>query len=139
MPHERVYLLESERGNESAARKLHPDPVILAELRAVLAPHPGGLRRWSVMRAIRKDRERAGQDIPQSFEADVERTFRRFCADPAKKHGGGASRDALFFRPSEKAGEVWAILRDRVSQWCDAEFANAENAVAMAGSQAADE
>ena len=68
------------------------------------------------MRAIRKDRERTGQDIPQNFEAEVERTFRRFCADADKKHRGGASEDALFFRPSEKAGEVWAILPDRASR-----------------------
>ena len=115
MTHDRVDLFEPELGNEFAARKLRPDPVILDELLAVLAAHPPGLRRWSVMRAIRKDRERTGRDIPQNFEAEVERTFRRFCADADKKHGGGASRDALFFRPSEKAGEVWAILPDRAS------------------------
>jgi hypothetical protein len=72
------------------------------------------------MRAIRKDRERAGQDIPQNFEAEVERMFRRFCADAdAAKRGGGAAKDALFFRPAEKAGEVWAILEDRAHSWLD--------------------
>jgi len=49
----------------------------LAELIKVLAPHPGGLRRWSVMRGIRKDRESAVRDIPQKFEDDVERTLPR--------------------------------------------------------------
>jgi hypothetical protein len=115
MPHDRVDLFEPELGNELAARKLRTDPVILDELRAVLAAHPHGLRRWSVMRAIRKDRERTGRDIPQNFEAEVERTFRRFCADVDTKHRGGAAEDTRFFRPSEKAGEVWAILPDRAS------------------------
>ena len=114
MPHDRVDLLESQRSKEPVSRK-SPDPVILTELRAVLAAHPGGLRRWSVMRAIRKERERTGKDIPHSFEADVERTFRRFCADADKKHGGEAAAETFFFRPAEKAGEVWAILRDHIS------------------------
>jgi hypothetical protein len=117
MSHGHVDLFEPEQGSGLAARKLRSDHVILAELSAVLVRHPGGLRRWSVMRAIRKERERTGQDIPQNFEAEVERTFRRFCADVDAKTGGGAAKDALFFRPSEKAGEVWAILRDRASSW----------------------
>jgi hypothetical protein len=115
MPLNRVDMFEPELGNELAARKLRTDLAILDELRAVLAAHPPGLRRWSVMRAIREDRERTGRDIPQNFEAEVERTFRRFCAGAYKKHGGGISGDALFCRPSEKAGEVWAILPDRAS------------------------
>jgi hypothetical protein len=115
MLRDRVNLFEPERGSELAARKLRTDAVILDELRTVLAAHPGGLRRWSVMQAIRKNRDLAGQDIPHNFEAGVERMFRRFCADADKKHGGGTSRDALFFRPPEKTGEVWAILPDRAS------------------------
>ena len=34
-----------------------PYPTIVEELIAALAPHPRGLRRWSVMRVIRKSRE----------------------------------------------------------------------------------
>jgi len=117
---DRVALFEPEQGTDLATRKLRSDHLIVSELTRVLAPHPGGLRRWSVMRAIRKDRERAGQDIPQNFEAEVERMFRRFCADAdAAKRGGGAAKDALFFRPAEKAGEVWAILEDRAHSWLD--------------------
>ena len=121
MRHDRVNLFEPERENDLAARKFPTDGVILDELRTVLAAHPGGLRRWSVMRAMRKNRDLTGQDIPQNFEAEVERMFRRFCADADKKHGAGASRDALFFRPSGKAGEVWAILQDRASSWSNQE------------------
>ena len=119
MLHDRVNLFEPQRDSELVTRKSRTDAVILDELRTVLAAHPGGLRRWSVMQAIRKNRDRTGQDIPQNLEAEVERMFRRFCADAYKKHGGGISRDALFCRPSEKAGEVWAILPD-----CDAPWRN---------------
>ena len=82
-----------------------PRPIIVEELVAALAPHPGGLRRWSVMRAIRKNREAFAREIPLKLEADVERAFRRFCRDD----GMGASGTPLFFRPAEKAGEVWAL------------------------------
>jgi hypothetical protein len=86
---------------------------ILAEIIAALAPHPGGLRRWSVMRAIRRKREAVSRDIPLKFEADVERIFRQFCsdiADPGMRRT--AAGEALFYRPKEKAGEVWALHRD---------------------------
>ena len=80
-------------------------PTIVEELVAALAPHPGGLRRWSVMRAIRKSREAVSREIPLKLEADVERAFRQFC----RNDGARASGTALFCRPAEKAGEVWAL------------------------------
>ncbi len=76
------------------------DPTIIDELVAVLAPHPAGLRRWSVMNAIRKQRQASGRDVPLKMEADIERAFRSGCT-PA--------RTARFRRPSETAGEVWAL------------------------------
>ncbi len=82
-----------------------PRATLVEELVAALAPHPGGLRRWSVMRAIRKGREAAFREIPLKLEADVERTFRQFCSGD----GVRASGTALFCRPAEKAGEVWAL------------------------------
>ena len=82
-----------------------PRPTIVEELVAALAPHPGGLRRWSVMRAIRKSREAVAREIPLKLEADVERAFRQFCRDDGMR----ASGTALFCRPAEKAGEVWAL------------------------------
>jgi len=82
-----------------------PRPTIVEELVAALAPHPKGLRRWSVMRAIRKSREAVSREIPLKLESDVERTFRQFCRDD----GTRASGTALFCRPAEKAGEVWAL------------------------------
>jgi len=117
MPHDRVDLFKPEPGNASAAVKSRSDAVILAELRAVLSAHPDGLRRWSVMQAIRKGRSHTGHAIPQNFEAEVERTFRRFCAHAMTKHSDAPSKDAFFFRPAEKAGEVWALLRDRAPSW----------------------
>ena len=80
-------------------------PTIVEELIAALAPHPKGLRRWSVMRAIRKGREAVAREIPLKLECDVERAFRQFC----RGDGVRASDTALFYRPAEKAGEVWAL------------------------------
>jgi hypothetical protein len=118
----RVEPLEAEQGADVAARKLRADQPILYELIKVLVPHPGGLRRWSVMRAIRNERERASRDISQKFEDEVERTFRRFCADTdgAKTRICDAT-EALFYRPREKAGEVWAIYPERAKAWLDTE------------------
>jgi hypothetical protein len=82
-----------------------PRPTIVEELVAALAPHPGGLRRWSVMRAIRKSREAVAREIPLKLEADVERAFRQFC----RNDGMRAPGTVLFCRPVEKAGEVWAL------------------------------
>jgi len=80
-------------------------PTIVEELVAALTPHPGGLRRWSVMRVIRTNREAMAREIPLKLEADVERAFRQFC----RGDGIRASGTALFCRPAEKAGEVWAL------------------------------
>jgi hypothetical protein len=88
-----------------------PRPTIVEELVAALAPHPAGLRRWSVMRAIRKNREAVSREIPLKLEADVERAFRQFC----RNDGMRASGTALFCRPAEKAGEVWALDTSQAS------------------------
>ena len=81
---------------------------ILGELIIALKPHPRGLRRWSVMRVMRENRRRLARDIPQKFEDDVERVFRRFCAGDVEA-GGATSETAPFYRPRETAGEVWAL------------------------------
>ena len=83
-------------------------PTIVEELVAALTPHPKGLRRWSVMRAIRQSREARSREIPLKMEADVERAFRRFCRGDDMR----ASSTTLFCRPAEKAGEVWALDAD---------------------------
>jgi len=83
---------------------------ILGELIAVLKPHPRGLRRWSVMRAIRADRNRASRDIPLKFESDVESVFRKFSAAAIDAHARiCAVEEAPFCRPHNTAGEVWAL------------------------------
>jgi hypothetical protein len=81
---------------------------ILSELIAVLKPHARGLRRWSVMRAMRENRMRQSRDIPQKFEDDIERIFRRFCAEDTG-WGIHPAKNAPFYRPRETAGEVWAL------------------------------
>ena len=96
------------------------DRTILDELIKVLTPYPSGLRRWSVMQAIRKDREHAAREITLKFEDEIERIFRRFCADEKLSKGIACSpEDTLFYRPKEKAGEVWAIYPDRVRAWLE--------------------
>lgn len=104
-----------EQPTALAAAPQHSERPLALEIIKVLAPHPKGLRRWSVMRAIRNNRSLAAQDIPQKLEADVERVFRRYCAG-TDANKGSAYR-ALFFRPTEKAGEVWAAYPDRVKAW----------------------
>lgn len=102
------------QGADTDAHRTRSDQGILSELIKVLSPHPSGLRRWSVMRAIRKDREKADRDIPQKFEDEIERTFRRYCADADSfKTRGCAPEQAVFYRPKDKAGEVWAVLPER--------------------------
>jgi len=98
-----------------AASPLQSEHPLALEIIKVLAPHPRGLRRWSVMRAIRNNRSLAAQEIPQKLEADIERVFRRFCAGTDANKG--SAHHPLFFRPEEKAGEVWAAYPDRVKDW----------------------
>lgn len=85
---------------------------ILTELIAVLKPHARGLRRWSVMKAMRDNRKRKSRDIPHKFEDDIERVFRRFCAD-APRPLSAANENAPFYRPLDTAGEVWAMHPER--------------------------
>jgi len=87
-------------------------PTLLGELITVLRPHARGLRRWSVMRAMRDNRKRQSRDIPQKFEEDIERIFRRFCAEDTATRICPAE-SAPFYRPRETAGEVWALHPER--------------------------
>ena len=92
----------------------------VANIIRALLPHPKGLRRWSVMRAIRNDLHNAARDIPHKLEDDVERAFRHYCASGNGKTVTGApSGHALFFRPAETAGEVWAVFADRAAAWLE--------------------
>jgi hypothetical protein len=81
------------------------DRTLLIDLIAVLQAHPKGLRRWSVMRAMRTRRERAGHDVTLKFEDEIERLFRDFCAAEPPIDGDVKP----FFRPKETAGEVWSV------------------------------
>lgn len=107
----RSYQSEAERGD-------------LLDLIQVLMPHPGGLRRWSIMRAIRSRREKGGQEISLKLEDEIERVFRKSCAgEPLPKGAKGrcAPEGALFHRPKEKTGEVWAVNLHCARAWLKAE------------------
>ncbi len=108
---------EGRTGHDSGPGLRGPqvEPSILSELVAVLAPHPGGLRRWSVMRAIRENRGRSARTTSLKFEIEVERVFRSSCSNC-----GDMTRNpqtALFYRPEGKAGEVWAVHAERAKAW----------------------
>lgn len=100
--------LDFELASGTASARARSDHAILHELIKVLSLHRTGLRRSSVMRAIRNDR--GSREVPQKFEDDVERVFRTHCGNPTDKFRSG---NRLFFRPPERAGEVWAILPEQ--------------------------
>ena len=104
---------ESYRRATDALPELPPaaqDNPLVGELVAVLARHPAGLRRWSVMRAVRQAREAKGRDIPLKLEADLERAFRQFCLDETTAAPRKLPEHLIVFRrPKDKAGEVWAL------------------------------
>jgi hypothetical protein len=98
-----------------AVSRRHVDDTSLAELIIVLTAAPAGLRRWSVMRAMRKLAERHNREIAPKFENDVERVFRFYCENA----DGPSSNEKFFYRPKEKAGDVWAVHCDRAKTWLD--------------------
>jgi hypothetical protein len=77
----------------------------LEDLFELLSAHPQGLRRWSVMREMRRRREKAGHEISLKFENEVEVIFNRHCSGDARS--GDGAQD-LFYRPKERSGDVWA-------------------------------
>ena len=91
----------------------------------VLRQNSQGLRRWSVMRAMRNRWEDADLPVSQKFEDDVERAFRRLCAGAdAFKNGSAEDEEAVFYRPGERAGEVWAVHEEQADIWLATEGAD---------------
>ena len=116
MKHANAENFFAPRSGSDAVPNAFGDSFVLDELVKVLSPHPGSLRRFSVMRAIRVLRDRSSRPISLKFEAEIERAFRSACANWT---GGKPpeNSDALFYRPEGKAGEVWAVYADRASAW----------------------
>jgi len=98
------------RGQHASLQSARGHDTCLAELIDVLRANPGGLRRWSVMRAMRSRAAAEGREITPKFEDDVERVFRRHCAGDSMRAGTAPDpENELFYRPKDKAGEVWAL------------------------------
>jgi hypothetical protein len=109
----------TERRAEASPQRKRVDQSCLADLIAVLEMHPRGLRRWSVMRAMRIRAEKANREVSPKFEDDVERVFRRFCEGDAVRAGVTDTASALFHRPKETAGEVWSVYSEKAKAWMD--------------------
>lgn len=102
---------------QESSRRLNDHHSVLADLIAVLRDRPDGLRRWSVMRAMRLRAAKAGREDSPKFEDDVERVFRRYCAGDVSRAGTNAPTSELFYRPGERPGEVWAVNVARADAW----------------------
>ena len=118
------YSFSEDKTSPTVKKRIQEDHLYLLDLVRVLEPCPAGLRRWSVMRRIRKNRDMARLPIPRNMEDAVERVFNNHCAASNYfKKLGTAPEKALFYWPEGKSGGVWAVYSDRAKSWLKAESA----------------
>jgi len=115
-----ISIAEFDRPESAAPRKparKRYDRTLLRDLIDLLEANPRGLRRWSVMRGLRTRRERAGHEITMKFEDEVEHLFREHCmSEPPREN-----ETRPFYKPKDKAGEVWAVDSARLTAFRERE------------------
>jgi enoyl reductase-like protein len=103
-------------------RRAETEHHYLLDLIEVLLPHPAGLRRWAIMRAMRKIHQSAERPISQKFEDEIERVFRNHCGDSANfKKRKFPPEKALFHWPQGKAAGLWAVYPDKAEAFLKSE------------------
>ncbi|HEY1710015.1 MAG TPA: hypothetical protein VGG10_17220 [Rhizomicrobium sp.] len=104
---------------QQTMRRLRLDRALIHDLVTVLSAHPAGVRRWTLMRSMRALAEKANREVTPKFEDDVERAFRRLCEGDSVYTALPEKPPALFFRPKDSVGEVWAVHSDKAQAFVE--------------------
>ena len=117
-------------GRTFTAERQHAETQYVFDLIAVLRTRAGGLRRWAVMQAIRRNRAKARTEIPHRFEDDVESAFQQYCGESeVHKRGSVPQKPVLFHWPLGRDGGVWALNAEGADAWLSDQSQQASNDV----------
>jgi hypothetical protein len=90
-------------------RLIHP---YVFDLIKLLTKYPNGLKRTFVLDYIKKNREKLGLPIPDTFDSTVQSSMQYYCRDSdVFKTRSANEKEALFCWPKGKGKGIWALLR----------------------------